>query len=48
MRQKWIKKAMRIEPVDGGIDIFFKHEQDSVVCISYIKKYVPVIEKTSR
>ena len=48
MRQKWMDKALRVEPVDGGIDFFFKHEQDSVRCVGYIKKYVPVVEKISR
>ena len=47
-RQKWVEKALKVETVEGGLDLFFRNEQDAVGCVAYIKSHVPVSEKTSR
>ena len=34
--------------MEGGLDLFFRSEQDAVGCLAYIKSHVPVSEKTSK
>lgn len=48
MRQKWTEKALRVETVEGGFDIFFRNEQDAGGCLAYIKTHLPVTYKTSQ